>query len=33
MENNINGLEMMSKDELIDLLQKMMNGGVSLSFN
>lgn len=22
MENNINGLEMMSKDELIDLLQK-----------
>ena len=33
MENNINGLEMMNKDELIDLLQKMMNGGVSLSFN
>ncbi|MDF2542685.1 MAG: site-specific DNA-methyltransferase [Herbinix sp.] len=33
MESNINSLEMMSKEELLDFAKKMINGGVSLSFN
>ncbi|SEV85330.1 site-specific DNA-methyltransferase [[Clostridium] fimetarium] len=33
MDNNTNNLELMNKDELIELVTKMMNGGVTLSFN
>lgn len=33
MENNISNLEIMSKDELLDFVKKMINGGITLSFN
>ena len=33
MDNNLNSLEMMSKEELLDFAKKMINGGITLSFN
>lgn len=33
MENNLAGLELMSKEELLDFAKKMVNGGITLSFN
>ncbi|ROR28507.1 adenine-specific DNA-methyltransferase [Mobilisporobacter senegalensis] len=33
MENNLESIELMSKEELVELIAKMLNGGVSLSFN
>lgn len=33
MDTNINSLEMMTKEELLDFAKKMINGGVTLSFN
>lgn len=33
MENKLNSLEMMSKEELLDFAKKMVNGGITLSFN
>ncbi len=33
MDNNINSLEMMSKEELLDFAKRMINGGITLSFN
>ena len=33
MENNLDSLELMSREELIDVVKKMVNGGVTLSFN
>ncbi|WP_024834020.1 site-specific DNA-methyltransferase [Ruminiclostridium josui] len=33
MDNNLNSLEMMSKEELLEFVKKMLNGGITLSFN
>ncbi len=33
MEKNLAGLELMSKEELLDFAKKMVNGGITLSFN
>ncbi len=33
MEINLAGLELMSKEELLDFAKKMVNGGITLSFN
>ncbi len=33
IDANVNNLELMSKEELVETLTKMINGGVSLSFN
>ena len=33
MDNNLNSLELMSKEELLDFAKKMINGGITLSFN
>jgi len=33
MDNSLNSLEMMSKEELLDFAKKMINGGITLSFN
>lgn len=33
MEDSLNSLEMMSKEELLDFAKKMINGGITLSFN
>lgn len=33
MENNLAGLELMSKEELLDFAKKMVNSGITLSFN
>lgn len=33
MDTNLNSLEMMSKEELLDFAKKMINGGITLSFN
>lgn len=33
MDNNLNSLELMSKEELLEFAKKMINGGVTLSFN
>jgi adenine-specific DNA-methyltransferase len=33
MDSNLNSLEMMSKEELLEFAKKMVNGGITLSFN
>ena len=33
LDANVNNLELMSKEELVEILTKMINGGVALSFN
>ncbi|KXL52917.1 putative methyltransferase [Anaerotignum neopropionicum] len=33
MDNNINSLELMSKEELLDFAKKILSGGITLSFN
>lgn len=33
LDANVNDLELMSKEELVETLTKMINGGVALSFN
>ena len=33
MDNNLNSLELMSKEELLEFAKKMINGGITLSFN
>jgi len=33
LDANVNNLELMSKEELVETLTKMINGGVALSFN
>ena len=33
MDSNLNSLEMMDKEELLAFAKKMINGGITLSFN
>lgn len=33
MDNNLYSLELMSKEELLESAKKMINGGITLSFN
>ena len=33
MDSNLNSLELLSKEELLDFAKKMINGGITLSFN